>query len=139
MSAEPARFVLDSYALLAYMGGDAGMPRVKAVLAAAGQGECQVYLSWMNLGEVLYITEREQGLRRAHAVLAQVQILPIEMLEVSSQIVLEADHLKATPLISYTDAFAAASALSQQAILLTGDPELTALEPMMNIEWLERA
>jgi len=139
MKAEPARYVLDSYALLAYLQGEAGMARVKAVLNAAERDECQVVLSWINLGEVLYITEREQGLHRARAVLARVQVLPIKMLEVSSQMVLEAAHLKATHPISYADAFAAAAALSQQAVLLTGDAEFASLEPILRVEWLGKA
>jgi hypothetical protein len=65
MSADPTRFVLDSFALLAFFQGEAGMERVRAVLKEAEQGRCQVYLSWINLGEVLYITEREQGQLKA--------------------------------------------------------------------------
>ena len=136
MSAEPARFVLDSFALLAFLEGEAGMPRVKAVLKDAEKGGCRVYLSWINLGEVLYITEREQGQRRGCETLAHIQSLPIEMLEVSPRTVLEAAHIKANHRLSYADAFAVAAALEQGATVLTGDLEFKSVEANINIEWL---
>ena len=136
MSAEPVRFVLDSFALLAFLEGEAGLARVKAVLRDAEKGHCQVYLSWINLGEVLYITEREQGQRRALETLAHIQSLPIEMLEVTSQAVLDAAHIKANHRLSYADAFAVTAALAQSATVLTGDLEFKTVEPLINIEWL---
>ncbi len=136
MSVEPACFVLDSFALLAFLEGEAGLARVKALLKNAEKGLCQVYLSWINLGEVLYITEREQGQRRARETLAHIQALPIELLEVTPQVVLEAAHIKANHRLSYADAFAVVAALGQGATVLTGDFEFKTVETIVNIEWL---
>ena len=136
MSAEAERYVMDSFALLAYLQGEAGMQRVKAVLHAAEVGQCQVYLSWINLGEVLYITERGQGVWRARETLAQVQALPIQMLEATSQAVLQAAHIKANHPLAYADAFAVAAALQEGAVILTGDPEFRAVEALVRVEWL---
>ena len=137
MSAEPPRFVLDSFALLAFLQGEAGMARIKALLIAAEQDECWVYLSWINLGEVLYITERGQGVRRAQEVLARVQTLPVQLLEATSQAVLDAAHIKATHKLSFADAFAVTAALHENAIILTGDPEFESVEQIVRVEWLE--
>jgi ribonuclease VapC len=136
MSVESACFVLDSFALLAFLEGEAGLARVKAVLKDAEKGHCQVYLSWINLGEVLYITEREQGQRRARETLAHIHSLPIEMLDVSAQAVLDAAHIKANHRLSYADAFAVAAALGQGATVLTGNLEFKTVESIVNIEWL---
>ena len=136
MSAEPVRYAFDSFALLAFLQGEAGMPRVKAVLKDAEKGRCQVYLSWINLGEVLYITERELGQPKAREILAHVQSLPLEMLEATPQAVLDAAHLKATHRLSYADAFAVAAALEHRAIVLTGDPEFESVQEIVQIEWL---
>lgn len=136
MNADPGRYVLDSFALLAFLQGEAGMPRVKAVLKTAEHQQCQVYLSWINFGEVLYIIERALGLWRTQQTLALVQTLPIQLLEVSSQAILEAAHIKATHPIAYGDAFAVAAALRKQATLLTGDLEFKAVEGLVPIEWL---
>ncbi len=136
MSVDPASFVLDSFALLAFLEGEAGLARVKAVLKDALKGHCQVYLSWINLGEVLYITEREQGERRARETLAHIQSLPIEMFEVTSQAVLDAAHIKANHRLSYANAFAVAAALGKNATVLTGDLEFKTVETIIKIEWL---
>jgi len=45
--------VLDSFAVLAYLEGEAGMPRVRSVLEGAEAKRHTVYLSLINLGEVL--------------------------------------------------------------------------------------
>lgn len=110
------------------------MQRVEAVLRAAEQGACHVYLSWINLGEVLYITEREHSQRRARETLARVQALPIEMLEATSQVVLDTAHIKATHRLSYADAFAVVAALNKDAIVLTGDPEFKTVKQIIKVE-----
>jgi len=116
--------------------GEAGLARVKAVLREAEKGGCQVFLSWINLGEVLYITERERGERRARETLALIESLPIEMLEATSDAVLDAAHIKANHRLSYADAFAVAAALGLGATVLTGDMEFKTVESMIKIEWL---
>lgn len=136
MGAEPTRFVLDSFALLAFLEGEAGLSRVKTVLTEAENGRCQVFLSWINLGEVLYITEREQGQRRARETLAHIQALPLHLLEATSSTVLEAAHIKATHRLSYADAFAVTAALAQSATVLTGDLEFKTVEALVAVEWL---
>jgi predicted nucleic acid-binding protein len=136
MNVEQKRFVLDSFALLVFLQDEGGMARVKEILKAAGQGKCQVYLSWINLGEVLYITEREQGQQQAREVLAHIQSMPIEMLDATSEAVLSAAHIKATHAMSYADAFAVAAAIREKAIILTGDPEFESVAGLVTMEWL---
>ena len=135
MSAEPRRYVLDSFALLAYLQGKAGMERVKAVLHAAEDDRRRVFLSWINLGEVLYITEREQGVWRAHETLALLQALPIRLLEATPQAALEAAHIKANHLLAYADAFAVAAAIQERAVILTGDPRIPDEWEALGCQW----
>jgi ribonuclease VapC len=129
-------YVLDSYALLAFLGGETGMRRVKEVLSDAAQGSCQVVHSIINLGEVLYITERELGLVSAHAALAAVEQLPIEIIPATKEVVLAAAHIKANYRIAYADAFAVVSAQDNTATLLTGDQEFEQVNEFVVIEWL---
>jgi predicted nucleic acid-binding protein len=138
MSVESGRYALDSFALLAFLQGEAGMQRVKEVLETAEGNECKVFLSWINLGEVMYIVERERGLKLAREVLARVQEMPIQLVEASAQVVLEAAHIKANYPIAYVDAFAAVVALSENAVVITGDPEFKEVEGLVQVEWLER-
>lgn len=129
-------YVLDSFALLAYLEGEAGMETVKTKLRQAEADECSIYLSIINLGEVLYITERERGITQAHAVLAAMEQLPIQLLPAERESVLAAAHIKALHPLSYADAFVVAAAQDQQAIILTGDPEFHAVEKLTPVEWL---
>lgn len=129
-------YVLDSYALLAYLQGEPGGGRVVHLLREAEAGRSRLFLSILNLGEVLYLVERRRGLRAAQAVLANIYQLPVARLPVTEETVLAAAHLKAHHPIAYADAFAVAAAQAQQAALVTGDPEFRAVEGIVTLEWL---
>lgn len=136
MSADRPRYVLDSFALLAYFGAEPGEPQVKAVLARATTGHAAAYLSIINYGELITITEREQGVFAARRAIAAVDQLPIAVIEADRRLTFAAAHIKAHHRLSYADAFAVALAQQLQAILLTGDPEFRAAEHLITIEWL---
>ena len=129
-------FILDSYALLAYLEGEEGADKVKNFLVEAASGTSRTLLSLINLGEVVYITERERGLTNAQEVLAIVEQLPIEILPVDRQTVLEAAHLKAHYPIAYADAFTIAAAQAHGGLIVTGDPEFKVVSELVRIEWL---
>jgi predicted nucleic acid-binding protein len=136
MRAGPATYVLDSFALLAYLGGERGMARVREILADSLHGECRACLSLISLGEVLYILERERSLPKAQQALAAIEQLPLEILPASRDAVLAAAHVKARFAISYADAFVVAAAQERDAMIVTGDPEFAALQSLVRIEWL---
>jgi len=129
-------YVLDSFALLAYLGGEVGEERVKEILHDASRGESRAFLALINLGEVVYITERERGLAKAQEVLAIIEQLPIEILSVDRQVVLEAAHVKANYPVAYADAFAITAAQANDGVLVTGDPEFEAVKDFVRIEWI---
>ncbi|MDH3944945.1 MAG: type II toxin-antitoxin system VapC family toxin, partial [Anaerolineae bacterium] len=54
-------YILDSYAMLAYLGGEEGGEFVKEKLEEAQREESRLLMSLINLGEVLYISERRRG------------------------------------------------------------------------------
>ena len=136
MNADGEVFVLDSFAILAYLGGEAGMKRVKHLLQTAEGGACQLVLPLINLGEVVYITERKRGLPQAQAALAMLEQLPLEVLPASREAVLAAAHVKANHALSYADAFAMAAAQTLGGTVLTGDTEFHAVEALVPVEWL---
>ena len=136
----PSGYVLDSFALLAYLEGEAGMPKVRTTLEGAAAGRHRVYLSLINLGEVLYVVERERGLLEAQQTLAAVDQLPLEVLPVTRATVLAAAHVKAQFPLSYADAFAVVAARDRAAVVMTGDPEFerVAESGLIAIDWLSR-
>jgi ribonuclease VapC len=136
MTAALAVYVLDSFALLAYLGGERGMARVRELLENSTRGQCHAVLSLISLGEVLYITERERSLPKAQQALAAIEQLPLEILPASRDAVLAAAHFKARFPISYADAFVVAAAQEHDATIVTGDPEFDAVKGLARIEWL---
>ena len=131
-------FILDSFALLAFLQGEAGMGRVQEALEAAQKNRAQVMMCIINLGEVLYIIEREKGLAKAHETLSVIQQLPIEIISVDDQTVLAAAHIKANHALSYADAFAVVCAQNIGGTVLTGDKEFDSVASLLAIEWLPK-
>lgn len=132
------RYVLDSYALIAYLRAEAGAGRTRELLEAAGVGAALLLMSLVNLGEVAYLVERRSGGPMLQRVLAIVGQLPIDIVAPDMQQTLLAAGIKARHPLSFADAFAAALAESHDAMLVTGDPEFRVLEPQLSIMWLER-
>lgn len=87
----------------------------------------------INLGEVLYSIEQRRGFSAAQKTLMLSQSLPIKILEVTNDLILEARHIKASHLLSYADVFAVATAINQKAIVLTGDPEFESVEMLVTV------
>ena len=129
-------YILDSFALLAFLEGERGSARVQEILELAWTGDASTYLSLMNLGEVLYITERERGLPLAQKTLSAIEQLPLGLLSVSRERVLAATHIKANYTLAYADAFAVAAALEFRGPVVTGDPEFSAVETLVQVEWM---
>lgn len=138
MSVEFPVYVLDSFALLAYLEGEIGMERVREILLEAEEGKCRVVASIINIGEVAYITEREQGLSKAQATLGFLEQLPIDVQSASDEAVFRAAHIKANYPVAYADAFTIALAQTLEGTVLTGDPEFKSVERIIQLEWLNR-
>jgi predicted nucleic acid-binding protein len=130
-------YVLDTFAILAYLQDEPAAPRIEELLELAKKVKCHLALSLINLGEILYIAERQGGTPKAHDILRFISSLPIQIIPADEQMVFAAAHIKANHPISYADAFAAAVVQDLNGTLLTGDPEFQALEEFIQVEWLE--
>ena len=134
---ETLEFVLDSFAVLAYLKGEPAGQRVREVLSLASLGKYRAYFSLISLGEVMYIVERQHGLLRAQEVLALLEYEPIITMEADRAAVLMAAHIKAKHTLSYAVCFVVAAAQVKSATVLTGDQEFQAVEELIQVEWLE--
>jgi predicted nucleic acid-binding protein len=135
--AEAVTYVLDAFALLAYLQGEQMGARVRGILQSAQSDHRKIYMSLINVGEVLYITERKQGLRKAQAALASIYQLPVELLPVDEQIIFAAAHIKANYPVSYADSFVIATAQTLSCTVVTGDPEFESVAALVTVEWLK--
>jgi ribonuclease VapC len=130
------RNLLDSFALLAFLNREHGFEKVKALLRAAAASAEPVLMNEINIGEVYYVTAKARSVHQAEEFLQRLETLPIEPVSNSFAEVMEAARIKARFPISYADAFAAATAIRMNAVLVTGDPELRAVAEIVSIDWL---
>lgn len=130
---------LQRIALHLYLQEEPTAERIKYILRDCRAGHRHAAVSIINLGEVLYITERELGLSRARAVLAAIEQLPLEVLPAPRGAVLAAAHIKARYTISYADAFTVAAAQDLHGVIVTGDPEFRRVRDLVTIDWLPGA
>jgi len=131
-------YVLDSFALLAYLEDERGAAIVREVLEYGKKHAGSVRLSIINLGECLYVIEREQGLDAAHKALAAVEQLPVEIAIADRKHTFAAAHIKAQYKVSFADAFAIALAQESAATVVTGDPEFKEVDKLVSVLWLPR-
>lgn len=136
MSGEKSKYVLDSFAILAYLTEEEGADVVEDLLNKAKNGEIRLYLNYVNLGEVYYITIREKDVNEANESIALVKRLPIEFVQVDERIALIAGRVKATYSVSYADAFVVATAIMKEATIVTGDPEFKSID--MQVLWIQQ-
>lgn len=122
------RYVFDSWALLAWLGGEKPADaEVQTLLDAAEAGRVEVSMSIINLGEVYYATARKSGIGKAREDRKSLLQSPIRFVEVDDDLVWEAAEIKAAHALAYADAFAAALTVRLKAVLVTGDPEFDIL------------
>jgi uncharacterized protein len=136
----PNSFVLDSFALIGFLENESFSDQIQHILVQAKNRQALLYIHAIHIGEVYYITLREQGKSIADLAYARIKALPIKVIElIDEELLLTAAGLKAKYPISYADSFAAALALIKRCPLLTGDPEFASLEKQgkISIEWLE--
>ena len=136
---ESSSFVLDSYALIGYLENESFSNQIEEILNQARAGVSRLYLHVIHLGEVYYITLREQGQTLADLAYSRIKAFPVKLIDnINEDLLLRAATLKANYPISFADSFAAALAMLNKCPLLTGDPEFKSLENegVISIEWL---
>lgn len=131
------KLVFDSFALIAFLRKEPGCRIVEKYLTEAKKGKKLIFISFINLAEVYYKTLRESGRIKTEEVLAVIKKLPITTVSATDDFVLQAAELKAFYPIALADCFAAALALQEKAILITGDPEFNKLKKVIKIRWLK--
>lgn len=136
MSRQPKAIVLDSWAVIAYLEGDAAAERVADHIADAHENEIPLFMSVVNAGEVWYIIARETSVVDADRSITELRHLGIEFVDADWQLAHEAGRFKSKHKMSFADCFAAAVAKQKKALLLTGDPEFKQVEQEISIDWL---
>jgi predicted nucleic acid-binding protein len=133
--------VLDAWAVMVWLKGQQpAADRMRALLEAADRHEHRLSINIVNLGEVFYLSVKARDLAYGRRVL---ETLHARLMTISAheELVMLAATLKARHAISCADGFAAATALLQDAPLVTGDPEMkimAATQKGLQLEWIGR-
>jgi ribonuclease VapC len=130
------RYVLDSYAMIAYFEDEPGADRVALVLKQLIKGKAKGFMSVVNWGEVYYNTMREQGISEAQKVILQLDKFPIQIVDVNKELAYESAKLKGEFPIAYADCFAVALSVKLDAAIVTGDPDFKKLQERISIQWI---
>lgn len=109
---------------------------MRELLESALDEKAKLAVSFINAGEVYYITSREQGGTRAKEILEDLRALPIQLYDAPEKRILAAAEIKSAHAISYADAFAVALAQELDATLVSGDPEFKNVESIVKMMWL---
>jgi predicted nucleic acid-binding protein len=132
----------DAFAWLVWLQDEPGAPAVQRWLDEADTGRAQCVTSIINLGEAYYRLIRVDRADEAESLwrMALRGTLPVSVKDATRRRVRRAAELKSKHAIAYADAFAVATAVEFNAILLTGDPEIEPLEGEQNlkVQWLPR-
>ena len=124
-------FCLDTSAILTLRDDEPGAERVAMLL----DGPHPCFACFITRMEVLYRVWKDEGERSGRLAYEQLKSLPIEWVDQTEPLLLEASRIKATHPLSVADAWIAAAALLGRATLLHKDPEFEAIT-QLDQSWL---
>ena len=124
-------FCLDTSAILTLRDDEPGAERVAMLL----EGPDPCFACFMTRMEVLYRVWKDEGERSGRLAYEQLQSLPIQWVDQTESLLLEASRIKALHRLSVAGAWIAAAALLSRATLLHKDPEFEAITEL-DQDWL---
>ena len=136
MAKKAKAYVLDSWAVIAYLEDEPSAEQVEELIATAHEEQIPIYMSVVNVGEVWYTLAREVSEEEANAGVKILSDLRIQFENVDWELTQEAARFKSQNKMSYADAFAAALAKIKKADLVTGDNEFKPLDGEIKISWV---
>jgi len=130
---------LDSWAILAWLQDEKpACDQVQYSLNLAENGEIELLMNLINVGEVYYRLIRSRDEESAKFFWNRLENMPIKLIGVNKSLTLMAGSLKGKYRISYADAFAVATAITYECQLVTGDSEFKVISSLVDIDWLKR-
>ena len=124
-------FCLDTSAILELRDDESGAERVATLL----EGPETCLACFITRMEVLYRVWKDEGERSGRLAYEQLQSLPIQWVDQTEPLLLEASRIKVSHPLSVADAWIAATAILSRATLLHKDPEFEAMTELDQV-WL---
>ena len=124
-------FCLDTSAIITLRDDEPGAESVATLL----EGPDPCLACFITRMEVLYRVWKDEGERSGRLAYEQLQSLPIQWVDQTEPLLLEASRIKASHPLSVADAWIAATAILGRATLLHKDPEFKAMTELDQV-WL---
>ena len=124
-------FCLDTSAIITLRDDEPGAERVATLL----EGPDPCLACFITRMEVLDRVWKDEGERSGRLAYEQLQSLPIQWIDQTEPLLLEASRIKALHPLSVADAWIAATAILSRATLLHKDPEFEAMTELDQV-WL---
>lgn len=131
------KYVMDSFAMIAFFENEPGADKVAEILHALIKKKAKAFMSVINWGEIYYNTMRVQGIKEAEDIITQFKKYQIQLIEADQELTYEAAKLKGKYKIAYADCFAAALSSRLKAQVVTGDPEFKKLDHQVSVQWID--
>jgi len=128
--------IYDSFALLKLFQKEQGHLKVARLLEEDRKSEIPPLIQIINFGEVIYITKKDFGEHAKLRVIRSVLQMGFRIISAMDKLVYEAAEIKGSYAMFYADAFLLATALQENAVIVTGDPEFKNVESLCQIEWV---
>ena len=113
--------VLDASALLRFTDAEAGADRIEQLLLRCAAGQLTLLMAAVNWGECISTLVRHTGVKAANELIDRLSSLRLTIVSCGAHEAQEAAFLKEQFKIPYADAFAAALARNDDALLVTAD------------------
>lgn len=128
--------VFDSWSILSYFEDEPAGQQIAELIADAHETGRSLMISAINAGEIWYITARQASENEADHIINELEQLGFSIVDADWKLTREAARFKAKVKMSYADCFASALAKTNNAVLITGDPEFKQLEKDIKIHFL---
>ena len=128
--------VLDSWAIMAYLGDEPGGERVAEIMAEAVEKSTPLIMSVVNAAEVWYTVARRVSEAEADATETALRELGIEFVDADWKLSHCAARFKWKHRMPLADCFAAALASLMNGRLVTGDADFRQVDGHISVQWL---
>jgi predicted nucleic acid-binding protein len=116
------KYVLDACSLIAHFNQEEGASEVKSIITRAISGDATVLMHRINLFEVYYDLLRSGGEEKTGEAMSEINDFPITIVDkITDALMKEAARFKLSYKISVADAFALATAKTEDATLVSAD------------------
>jgi predicted nucleic acid-binding protein len=133
---EPEIIVLDSWSVLAFIGGEPKGKEALELLTQIVEEGGSLMMSVVNVGEIWYTIARRVSIEAADEDVEALLKLGVHFINADWDLTRIAAAFKARYRMSYADAYAAALAKDRNALLVTGDPEFKPITNEVRIKFL---